>query len=131
MEQKKTYLIHFGIPGMKWGRRKSKQISSGSKTNKKMSKRALKKAQKEWDKKVNKKWIDNYNKASAIIDNSLTKKYNAILEKEKLIGEKYWAKTQKDPVKMARVNELYSKYDVEAQKIRNKVFEDEFGKRPS
>lgn len=91
----------------------------------------MKKSQEEWDDNVRKNWVNNWNKASEIIDSSLTKKYNKILEKEKLTGEKYWSKTQKDPVKMKRVEELYSQYDMEAQKIRQKVFDEEFGQRPT
>lgn len=100
-------------------------------TSTRKERRNLKKSQQEWDDNVRKNLINNYNKATDIINSTLTDKYNKILEKEKLAGEQYWEQTQKDPKKKKRWEELWVQYNSEAQEIRNKVFDEEFGQRPS
>lgn len=51
MYQQTDELMHYGVPGMKWGRRKTNKISSSKKKKKKSPNVIAKK---------NKRWINTY-----------------------------------------------------------------------
>ena len=59
MYQQTDELMHYGVPGMKWGRRKTNKISS-SKKKKKTNKKKKKKKSPNVIAKKNKRWINTY-----------------------------------------------------------------------
>ena len=118
-------LIHYGIKGMRWGVRKSRVSSTGTKSNTRDKKeiKAIKKEQKKWDKNVRKNGYKAYNKTIQEVNDTLIPKLNKKYEK-------YDFSKLDDP----SIRKVYDRYieehDREFESIMNKNYTDMFGKRP-
>jgi hypothetical protein len=124
-EQLDDFLEHYGIPGMKWGKRKGS--SDSSEASPRQQKKALKqlgKDQKAYDKNVNKNWHKAYNETAEL---ARTKLIPAINKKY----DKYdFSNIDNDP-KMKKVFDKYiNEYDESFNKALKTKVSDMFGERP-
>lgn len=98
-----NYLVHYGVPGMKWGHRKAKYYSNKASRNYKKSAKEIQKNNGQWNKKATKSFIKaDKSRAKAIINayNSNLKYRNKTAKEAKLLKTDIGHRTAKKRIKV-------------------------------
>lgn len=130
IESGEDFIEHYGVPGMKWGVRKSRQELRGYGTSSNQSRRARKsekkvaKAQKRYDRKLKKNWASAYNSAADYANQELIPKINKKYEK-------YDFSDLNTPSKKRAYDRYINEYTDSFNKRYDEIVIEMFGKRPS
>lgn len=128
-----SFLAHYGVLGMKWGKRSGNANVNGGSVKKKAAQltkdqiakdKKLAKDQKAYDKNVNANWWKAHNEAAAYANDVLIPQINKKYEKFD------FTKSDIDPKIKAVEDKYFKEYDEGWEKVMNTTMDQMFGKRP-